>query len=298
MNRPPSPFTMLLSRHTRRREFITLLGGAAVAWPLAARAQQGERMRRIGVLNTFAADDQEGHRRVAAFLQALQPMGWAIGRNLGIEHRWGSGDPASTRKNAEELVALAPDVLLTSGAAGVAPLLQATRTVPIVFVLVADPVGAGFVDSFAHPGGNATGFIANEYGFTGKWLELLKEIAPGVTRAAVVRDPAITAGIGMFGAIQSVAPSLGVELTPVNVRDPGEMERALAQFARLPNGGLIVTASALASRIAICSSTWLRSTGCPQSTTRGRMWPPGAWRSMGPTSSTNTAELPATSIAS
>jgi putative ABC transport system substrate-binding protein len=203
-------------------------------------------MRRLGVLNTFAADDHEGHRRVAAFLQALQPLGWTIGHNVGIEHRWGSGDPASTRKNAEELAALAPDVILTSGAAGVTPLLQATRSVPIVFVLVADPVGAGFVDSLAHPGGNATGFIAVEYGFAGKWLELLKEIAPNVTRAAVVRDPAITAGIGMFGAIQSMAPSLGVDVTPINVRDSGEMERALAQFARSPNGGLIVTASALA----------------------------------------------------
>src|SRR5262245_31873831 len=231
----------------RRREFITLLGGAA-AWPLAARAQQTERMRRIGVLNTFAADDQEGHRRVSAFLQALERWGWSIGRNLQIEQRWSAGDPASTRKNAEELVALAPDVILTGGAAGVGPLLQATRSVPILFVLVADPVGAGFVDSLARPGGNATGFIALEYGFTGKWLELLKEVAPTVTRAAVVRDPAISAGIGMFGAIQSVAPSLGVDVTPVNVRDPGEMERALAQFARSPNGGLIVTASALAFR--------------------------------------------------
>ena len=229
----------------KRRAFITLLGGAA-AWPLAARAQRGERMRRIGVLNMFAANDQEGHRRVAAFLQALQPLGWTIGRNVAIEHRWGSGDPASTRKNAEQLAALAPDVILTNGAAGVAPLLQETRSVPIVFVLVADPVGAGFVDTLAHPGGNATGFIAHEYGFAGKWLELLKEIAPNVTRAAVVRDPAITAGIGMFGAIQSMAPSLGVDLTPVNVRDPGEMERALTQFARTPNGGLIVTPSALA----------------------------------------------------
>ena len=229
-----------------RREFITLLGGAAVGWPLTARAQQGERMRRIGVLNTFVPDDQEGHARVAAFLQALQPLGWIIGRNVRIEQRWAGGDPVSTRKNAEELVTLAPDVILTSGAAGVAPLLQATRGVPVVFVLVADPVGAGLVDSLARPGGNATGFIAHEYGFTGKWLELLKEIAPSVTRAAVVRDPTITAGIGMFGAIQSAAPSLGVEVTPVNVRDPGEMERAVSQFARSGNGGLIVTASALA----------------------------------------------------
>jgi putative ABC transport system substrate-binding protein len=228
----------------RRREFITLLGGA-VAWPVAARGQQRERMRSIGVLNIFAADDQEGHVRVAAFLQGLHPFGWTIGRNVRVEQRWGT-DAANMRKNAADLVALAPDVILTSSAAGVAPLLEATRTVPIVFVLVADPVGAGFVDSLARPGGNATGFIAVEYGFTSKWLELLKEIAPGVTRAAIIRDPAITAGIGMFGAIQSAAPSLGMEISPVNVRDPGEIERALAAFARSGNGGLIVTASPLA----------------------------------------------------
>jgi ABC-type uncharacterized transport system substrate-binding protein len=228
----------------RRREFIALLGGAA-AWPLAAHAQQRERMRSIGVLNTFAADDQEGHVRVAAFVQALQPFGWTIGRNVRVEQRWGT-DAANTRKNAAELVALAPDVILTNSAASMAPLLEATRTVPIVFVLVADPVGAGFVDSLARPGGNATGFIALEYGFTNKWLELLKEIAPGVMRAAVIRDPTITVGIGMFGAIQSAAPSLGMEVSPVNVRDPGEIERALAAFARSGNGGLIVTASPLA----------------------------------------------------
>jgi putative ABC transport system substrate-binding protein len=230
----------------KRREFITLLGWAAVAWPLAARAQQGERMRRIGMLNTFAADDPEGQARVAALLQALQPLGWTVGRNLRIEHRWGTGNVATTRKNATELVALAPDVILTSSAAGVAPLLEVTRTVPIVFVLVADPVGAGFVDSLARPGGNATGFISLEYGFTGKWLELLKEIAPGVTRAAVIRDPTITPGIGMFGAIQSAAPALGVEVSPVNVRDASELERALGAFAHPGHGGLIVTASPLA----------------------------------------------------
>jgi putative ABC transport system substrate-binding protein len=230
----------------RRREFITLLGGAAAAWPLAVRAQQGERMRRIGVLNTFASDDADGQARNAAFLQALQPLGWTVGRNVRIDYRWGAGDAASTRQNAAELVALRPDVVLTSGAAGVAPLLEATQSVPIVFVLVADPVGAGFVGSLARPGGNATGFIALEYGFTAKWLELLKEIAPAVTRAAVIRDPAITAGIGMFGAIQSAAPSLGVEVSPVNVRDPSEMEGAITAFARSGNGGLIVTASALA----------------------------------------------------
>ena len=173
-------------------------------------------------------------------------MGWSDGRNLQIDYRWGAGDADRMRKYAAELVALAPDVILASGTATVAPLLQATRTVPIVFVQVADPVGAGFVDSLARPGGNATGFIIFEYGMSGKWLELLKEIAPGVTRAAVLRDPAIPAGIGQFGAIQAVAPSLGVEVSPINVRDAGEIERAIAAFARSSNGGLIVTASALA----------------------------------------------------
>jgi putative ABC transport system substrate-binding protein len=235
---------MLLGQ-LKRREFITLVCGAA-AWPLAAHAQRGERMRRIGVLDTFAADDPLGQARNAAFLQALQPLGWTVGRNVQIEHRWGVGDAASTRKNAAELAALAPDVILTSGAAGVAPLLEATRSVPVVFVLVADPVGAGFVNSLARPGGNATGFTSLEYGFAGKWLELLKEIAPNLTRVAVIRDPAITAGIGMFGAIQTAAPSLGVEASPVNVRDPVEMERAITAFARSGNGGLIVTPSALA----------------------------------------------------
>jgi putative ABC transport system substrate-binding protein len=228
----------------RRRQFITLLGGAA-AWPIAARAQQRERIRRIGILNTFAADDQEGQERVAAFLQALQALGWTIGSNLRIDQRWGS-DPASVLKNAEELVALAPDVILTNGAAGAGPLLQATRIVPVVFVTVADPVGAGFVASLARPGGNATGFAAIEYRFGGKWLELLKEIAPGLTRAAVMRDPALSAGIGLFGAIQSAAASLRVEVQPVDLRDVSETERALAEFARIPNSGLVVTASALA----------------------------------------------------
>ena len=231
--------------HIRRREFIVTLGGAAVC-PFTAKAQQPERMRRIGVLSTFTPDDQEGQVRIAAFLQALQPFGWTVGRNLRIDYRWGEGGSASTRRNAAELVALAPDVILANGAAAVAPLLDATRTVAIVFVLVADPVGAGFVNSLARPGGNATGFTAVEYGFAGKWLELLKEIAPVVTRAAVIRDPAITAGIGMFGAIQSVAPSLGVEVVPINVRDPDEMERSIAAFARSPHGGLVVTASPLA----------------------------------------------------
>ena len=205
----------------KRREFITLLGGAAAAWPLAARAQQGERMRRIGVLLPAAADDPEFQARVAAFLQGLAQLGWTIGRNVRIDTRWATANAADIRRHAAELAALAPDVILAPGASTVGPLLQATRTVPIVFPIVADPVGAGFVDSLARPGGNATGFMTFEYSLSGKWLELLKEIAPGVTRVAVLRDPAIASGIGQFAAIQAVAPSLGVEVNPVNVRDAG-----------------------------------------------------------------------------
>jgi putative ABC transport system substrate-binding protein len=228
----------------KRREFITLLGGAT-AWPLAARAQQGERVRRIGVLMYLPADDPEGQARIAAFLQALQQLGWSDGRNLQIDTRWATA--SDIRKHASELVALAPDVLVAgTGTASVAPLLDETRTVPIVFVTVIDPVGAGFVTSLAQPGGNATGFTIFEYGMSGKWLELLREIAPRVTRAAVLRDPAVASGIGQFGAIQAVAPSLGVELGPVDVRHAGEIERAITAFARGPNGGLIVTATALA----------------------------------------------------
>jgi len=228
-----------------RRQFITLLSGAAAAWPLAARAQQGGRMRRVGVLQNLASDDPAEQARLMAFGQGLQELGWTIGQNVRIENRWSAGDPDRIRRNTEEMVALAPDVILASGNAGVAPLLQATRTVPVVFVIVPDPVGAGFVDSLARPGGNATGFIAYEYGLSGKWLEVLKEIAPGVTRAAVIRDPALASGPGQFAAIQSIAPSLGVEVSPVNVRDAGEIERAITAFAHSPNGGLIVTGSAL-----------------------------------------------------
>lgn len=213
-----------------------------VAWPLTTRAQQPERMRRIGVLITSAADDPDGQARNAAFLQGLQSFGWTVGRNVLIDYRWSVGN-ADIRKYAAELVALAPDVIMTSGVAGVAPLLQATRSVPIVFALVADPVGAGFVDSLARPGGNATGFTALEYGFGGKWLELLKEIAPGVKRVAVIRDPALSVGIGMFGAIQSAGPTLGMVVSPINVRDASEIERTIAVFAGAPNAGLIVTAS-------------------------------------------------------
>ncbi len=230
----------------KRREFITLLGGAAAGWPLAARAQQPERMRRIGVLMSLTADDPEGQVRLTAFLQGLQQLGWTDGRNVRIDTRWGAGDADRSRGYAAELVALAPDVILASGTSTMGPLLRATRTVPIVFTQVTDPVGAGFVDSLARPGGNATGFTLSEYGISGKWLELLKEIAPRVTRAAVLRDPDMAAGSGQLGAIQSVAPSFGVELSPVNVRDAPEIERAVAAFARGSNGGLIVSASGLA----------------------------------------------------
>jgi ABC-type uncharacterized transport system substrate-binding protein len=229
----------------KRRAFISLLGGAAAAWPLAARAQQSDRMRRIGVLNGQAANDPDAQANIAAFLQGLQQLGWTDGRNVRIDHRWAAGNPADIRKYAAELVALAPDVILATGASPLGPLLQATRTVPIVFAIVPDPVGAGFVDSLSRPGGNTTGFMQAEYNLSGKWLELLKQIAPGVTRAAVLRDPAITAGIGQFAIIQSVAPAVGVEVSPVNVRDAAEIERAVTAFARTPNSGLILTASAL-----------------------------------------------------
>ena len=220
----------------KRREFVTLLGGAA-AWPLAARAQQPDQVRRVGVLMNVAADDPEAHARNVAFLQSLQEFGWTEGRNLRIDHRWAAGDADRLRRDAAELLALAPDVVLASGTSTVGPLQKVTRTVPIVFAGVADPIGAGFVDSMARPGGNTTGFISFEYGLSGKWLELLKQIAPGVTRVAVLRDPDISGGTGQFGAIQSVAPSLGVELSPVNVRDAGEIERAVAAFAHGSNGG-------------------------------------------------------------
>jgi len=232
-----------MASHIGRRKFLAALGSAA-AWPLAARAQQGERMRRIGVLMPLASDDPEAQTRVASFAQGLQQLGWTIGRNVRIDTRWAAGDPERVRRYAAELVALEPDAILATGSTSVGPLLQATRAVPIVFVIVPDPVGAGFVDSLARPGGNATGFTSFEYGISAKWLELLKQIAPGVTRAAVLRDPAITGGIGQWGAIQSVAPSVGMEVSPVNVRDAGEIERAVTAFVRGSNGGLIVTGSA------------------------------------------------------
>jgi ABC-type uncharacterized transport system substrate-binding protein len=231
----------------RRREFITLIVGAAAAWPLAARAQQPERVRRIGVLVGFAADDPAAQRRVLAFAQALAQLGWTDGRNARIEIRWSAGDPERIRRYAAELVALAPDVIVASGSAAVGSLLQATRTVPIVFVQLAEPVGAGFVETLARPGGNATGFMLYEYGIGGKWLELLKEIAPRVERVAFLQNPAIASGPGQFGAIQAAAPSLGVEVRPISVRDAGETERAITAFARSSNGGLIVAGGAPAA---------------------------------------------------
>jgi ABC-type uncharacterized transport system substrate-binding protein len=227
-----------------RREFITLLGGAT-AWPLTASAQQPERIRRIGMLMPYA-DDLQARTRNAAFLQGLAQLGWIVGRNVQIDYRWGAGDLDDTRKYAAELIALAPDVIFTTGSAGVGPVRQATRTVPIVFAIVPDPVGAGVVESLARPGGNVTGFMAYEYGIGAKWLEVLKEIAPNVTRAGIVRDPTIPAGIGQWGAIQSVSPSFAIEVSPINMDDVGEIERAVTAFARRPNGGLIVTGSALA----------------------------------------------------
>jgi putative ABC transport system substrate-binding protein len=228
----------------RRREVITLLGGVAATWPLAASAQQGERMPRIGVLTSFASDDPAEQTYILAFTQALAQSGWIDGRNARIDIRWGAGDPERIRRYAAELVALAPGVILTVSSAATGPLLQATRTVPVVFVEVAEPVGAGFVETLARPGGNATGFMLFEYGIGAKWLELLKEIAPGVKRVAFLQDPAIAAGPGQFGAMQALAPSLGVEVRPIKVRDAGEIEHAMTALARPANGGLIVPATA------------------------------------------------------
>ena len=230
----------------RRREFITLIGSAAVV-PLVGGAQPSESMRRVGVLMSTAADDREGQARIAAFRQGLQKLGWIEGQNVRLDIRWGGGDADLDRRFAAELVALTPDVILATASSTVAALQGATRTVPVVFAHAVDPVAAGFVDSLARPGGNATGFVLFEYGISAKWLELLKEIAPSVTRAGVLRDPAMAAGTGQFGALQSVAPSFGVELSPVNVRDAGEIERVVTAFARSSNGGLIVTASPLAT---------------------------------------------------
>jgi putative ABC transport system substrate-binding protein len=225
----------------RRREFISLVGSVAVAWPLVVRAQPGDRIRRIGVLSALAEDDPESVTRRRAFEEALKALGWTKGSNLQVDYRWAANDAERIRKLAAELVGLAPDAILTSGSIIVAPMLQATRTIPIVFVQVIDPVGSGFVESLARPGGNITGFTQFEYSLAGKWLELLKQIAPSVTRAAVIRDPTRGPGIGQFAVVQATAPSLGMELSPINALDVSEMERATAAFARAPNGGLVVT---------------------------------------------------------
>jgi putative ABC transport system substrate-binding protein len=232
----------------RRREFLGVLGTAGVGWPLAAAAQQSERMRHIGLLMAAGADDPEYQARIRAFQQELEQLGWTEGRNARIDTRWATTNADEIRKHASELAALTPDVILAAtGTTTVAPLLEATRTVPIVFVLLIDPVGAGFVSSLARPGGNATGFLMFEYGLSGKWLELLKQISPSVTRVAVLRDPAIASGIGQFGAVQSAAPSFGMEASPINVRDVGEIERDINAFAQSSNGGVVVTASPRAS---------------------------------------------------
>jgi putative ABC transport system substrate-binding protein len=231
-----------------RRTFVTLLGGAAAAWPLVVRAQQGERMRRIGVLMPFSADDAESQTRIAAFSQALALSGWTIGRNVRIETRWGARDPERIHRHALELVALAPDVILAHGISTVGPLRQATRTVPIVFPIMADPVGLGLVNSLARPGGNVTGFVSWEFNFSGKWLELLKQLAPDVTRVAVLRDTAIGTGTSQFAVIQALAPSLRVEVSPISVRDPSDIEQAVAAFAGSLNGGLIATAGSGTAR--------------------------------------------------
>ena len=230
----------------RRREFISLLGGTAVAWPLAAHAQSKPKsMRRVAALMPYSANDPQTQNRNAAFLQALQQLGWIVGQNVQIDYRWSAGNEDDTRKYAAELVALAPDVIFTAGSAAIEPLRRATRTVPIVFALVPDPVGAGFVDSLARPGGNVTGFSQYDYSIAAKWLALLKEIAPNTTRVAVLRDPAITAGIGQWATIQSVSSSVGTEVSPISLVDADEMKSAIGAFARRPNSGLIVTGSAL-----------------------------------------------------
>ena len=282
----------------RRREFLGVLGGAATAWPRAARAQQTDRLRRIGVLIGTTAADPDAQARLAVFVRGLQQLGWTDGRNVRIDTRWAEGDADAIRKHASELAALAPDVILASGSAAVGPLLQATRTVPIVFTIVPDPVGAGFVDSLSRPGGNATGFVQFEYSLSTKWLELLKEIAPRVTRAPVLRDAAISAGIGQFGAIQSVAPSLGVEVSPVSIRDAGEIERAVAAFARVTNGGLILTGSALSVVHRRLIVTLAHRYKLPAVYFARYFVAEGGLISMGPIWLTNTGRRPATSIVS
>src|SRR6476660_8959710 len=235
-----------MASHIGRRQFLATLGGA-VAWPLAAHAQQPERPRRIGILMNRASDNPEGQDRLAAFHQGLQELGWGVGRNVRIETRWSEDKADQSLKHAAGLIALSPDIILASGTLAVTALQNISRTLPIVFAAVADPVGAGIVDSLAHPGGNATGFMIYEYNLGAKWMELLKEIAPRVTRVAIIRNAANPAGVAQFGALQNAARSLGVEASPINVRDVREIERSVEAFARSPNGGLVVTQSASAT---------------------------------------------------
>jgi putative ABC transport system substrate-binding protein len=230
----------------QRRVFLAILGSAVAAFPLTARSQQADRMRRIGVLIGLAANDAQGQAALAALLQAFAQLGWVDGRNVKIDYRWGGGNADEARKYAAELVGLGPEVMMATGGASVGALLQASKTIPVVFANVPDPVGSGFVESLSRPGGSATGFVQFEYSLSGKWLELLKQIAPDVKNAAILWDPTIVAGIGQFAVIQSVAPSLGLEVHAINVRDAAGIERAIEAFARIPNGGMIVTASALA----------------------------------------------------
>src|SRR3954462_2869446 len=253
----------------KRREFITLLGGAAAAWPLAARGQQADRVRLVGILQNLPENDPVALALVAVFLKELQQSGWTVGSNISVETRWAGTASDDIRRHAAELVALAPDIILANGTSTLGPLLQHANTIPIVFVQVTDPVGSGYVVSLARPGGNATGFAAREYGVSGKSLEVLKQVSPGVTRVGVIRNPAVPSGSGQFGAIQAVAPYLRMEVTPIDVRDPAEMERTVAAFAGSPNGGLIITASgaavvhrsliiALAARLKLPTVYWQR----------------------------------------
>src|SRR5262245_28164123 len=285
-----------MASYIARRKFLATLGAAA-AWPLAARAQQGERMRRIGVLMPFAEDNPVGQARLAAFRQGLLQLGWADGRNVRIDSRWGADNASLTRTYARELVALAPDVVMAVSSGAVAPLREVTRTVPIVFAVVADPVGAGYVENLAQPGGNVTGFLGYEYTLSGKWLELLKEIAPRVTRAAVLRDSAVAAGPAQFAVIQAVAPSLGVELRPADMRNAGEIERAITAFAGSSNGGLIVTGSPSAT---IHRNLIITPAGRVQvpAAKSDRFYVTGGGLPMGLITSTDAGAPPATSTAS
>src|SRR5262245_28846147 len=251
-----------MASHIGRRKFLATLGGAAAAWPLRARAQQPDRMRRIGVLMNLTADDPESQRRVVAFVQQLQQLGWTDGRNLRLDARWSAGDAERIRKNTAELVALAPDVIVAEGSASLAPLLQMTRAIPVVFTIVPDPVGAGFVDSLARPRGNATGFSQFEYGLSGKWLELLNEIAPHVTRVAVLREPGLTAAVAQFAVLQAIAPTLRIELVPLSVRDAADIEHNVAAFVRSPSDGMIVTSGPLADWRWRFGTSFLRCTPC------------------------------------